>query len=91
MTNISNRESISGARSAKNRWVPAWRLLGLLRALFASGCGRGERTELRLAINPWPGSEFLDLAKEKGFLAQEGLNVRRQHLLGELRKLESIA
>ena len=59
--------------------IPVPRLLGLLLvllAMLASGCGRGERTELRLAINPWPGHEFLFLAREKGFLAAEGLNVR---------------
>ena len=46
-----------------------------LASLF-SGCGRTERPELRIAMNPWPGSEFLYLAREKGFFAEEGLNVR---------------
>lgn len=52
-------------------------LLGAFFALFASRCGRGQPSELRLTLNPWPGSEFLYLAKEKGFLAAEKVNVRR--------------
>jgi NitT/TauT family transport system substrate-binding protein len=47
---------------------------GVLLALLA-GCG-ADRTELRLAISPWAGYEFLFLAKEKGFFADEGLDVR---------------
>lgn len=34
-----------------------------------------ERQKIRIAINPWPGYEFLYLAAEKGFFADEGLDV----------------
>lgn len=51
-------------------------VLGALFAVFVTGCGRGQQTEVRLALNPWPGTEFLYLAKEKGFLTDEKLNVR---------------
>ena len=44
--------------------------------LLAGGCGRGDRLELRLAISPWLGFEFLYLAEEKGFFDEEGVNVR---------------
>ncbi|MEO6752322.1 MAG: ABC transporter substrate-binding protein, partial [Chthoniobacteraceae bacterium] len=50
--------------------------IGALFAMFTAGCGDARQSELRIAINPWPGSEFLYLAKEKGFLAAERLNVR---------------
>lgn len=33
-------------------------------------------TPIRIAINPWPGYEFLYLAEQKGYLADEGLNIR---------------
>ncbi len=31
---------------------------------------------IRIGINPWMGYEFLYLAEQKGFLAEEGLNIR---------------
>lgn len=34
-----------------------------------------EQQKIRIAINPWPGYEFLYLAAEKGFFADEGLNI----------------
>ncbi|MEO8614177.1 MAG: ABC transporter substrate-binding protein [Luteolibacter sp.] len=55
---------------------PARVLAGAILAMFVSGCDRPPQSELRLAINPWPGSEFLYLAQQKGFLAAEKLNVR---------------
>jgi NitT/TauT family transport system substrate-binding protein len=45
-------------------------------------------TPLRLAINPWPGYEFATLAREKGFFADEGVDVRLVELssLGDSRR-----
>lgn len=51
-------------------------MAGVLLAFFVSGCSRADRTELRIAMSPWPGYDFLFLAQEKGFLAEEGVNVR---------------
>ncbi len=34
-----------------------------------------ESPKVRIAINPWPGYEFLYLAAEKGFFKQNGLNI----------------
>lgn len=45
-------------------------------ACLLSGCSKMEQDEkIRLAINPWPGYEFLYLAGQKGFFAEAGLNV----------------
>jgi NitT/TauT family transport system substrate-binding protein len=55
-------------------WVRSFLAAGTLLVLFAGGCGRGDRAELRLAMSPWPGYEFLYLAQEKGFFDKEGLN-----------------
>ena len=35
----------------------------------------GETRPIRIAINPWPGYEFLYLAQQRGFLLDEGLNI----------------
>ncbi len=40
------------------------------------GCSPApEQPKVRLAINPWPGYEFLYLASEKGFFKQYGLDI----------------
>jgi NitT/TauT family transport system substrate-binding protein len=49
---------------------------GILLAFFVCGCKHAERPELRIAINPWLACEYLYLAREKGFFAEEGINVR---------------
>jgi NitT/TauT family transport system substrate-binding protein len=54
----------------------AWGVAGVLLALFVGGCKPADRTELRIATNPWAPCEFLYLAKERGFFAAEGLEVR---------------
>jgi NitT/TauT family transport system substrate-binding protein len=66
MNTHTSRNSFIGVASAT---------IFVLTFLF-SGCRPTERFELRVAINPWPGSEFLYLAKEKGFFAEEGVHVR---------------
>ncbi len=44
--------------------------------LVLSACSKApENPKIRIAINPWPGYEFLYLAAEKGFYAEQGLNV----------------
>ncbi|SFB89727.1 ABC transporter substrate-binding protein [Pseudoalteromonas denitrificans] len=45
-------------------------------AVFLLSCSKITKSpKVKLAINPWPGYEFLYLASEKGFFLQEGLNV----------------
>jgi len=56
--------------------VSAWIFAGAFVAMVASGCDQAPQRELRLAINPWPGYEFLYLAQQKGFFEQEKCNVR---------------
>ncbi len=48
----------------------------LLGASLLAGCGRPPAPPLRVGLNPWPGYEFLFLAQEKGYFAQEGVPVR---------------
>ncbi len=43
--------------------------------LWLSGCSDPNQDLVRIAINPWPGYEFLHLAKTKGFFKEEGLNI----------------
>jgi len=48
----------------------------LLIFLSLSACTKKAPPEkVRLAINPWPGYEYLYLAKQKGFFEKHGLNV----------------
>ncbi|GAA0590338.1 ABC transporter substrate-binding protein [Caenispirillum bisanense] len=46
-----------------------------LTALAVVACRDDDSATLRLAINPWPGYEFLYLARDLGFLEEEGLTV----------------
>jgi len=39
------------------------------------GCSNPNQNLVRIAINPWPGYEFLHLAQAKGFFKQAGLNI----------------
>ena len=57
----------------------------VLSICLLSSCARQNSSEaVRIAINPWPGYEFLYLADQKGFFEAEGLNV-------ELLELASLA
>lgn len=48
-----------------------------LTAGFLSGCKpETNSTPIRIATNPWPGYEFLHLAEKKGFLKEEGANIK---------------
>lgn len=51
-------------------------VLAALLGLLALGCVREQAPPLRIGINAWPGYEFLYLAQEKGFYADEGVEVR---------------
>lgn len=65
-------------------------MLSLSLSLFLSlslslGCSENDaKKKVLIAINPWPGYEFIYLASEKGFFKEEGLNV-------ELVELASLA
>ncbi|MFT4924987.1 MAG: NitT/TauT family transport system substrate-binding protein [Phenylobacterium sp.] len=44
--------------------------------VFLFGCGPAPKPQkVRIAINPWPGYEFLYLAAEKGMFVKQGMNV----------------
>lgn len=56
----------------------ARRCIGITAAAFIlmlSGCMKAPESPITIAINPWPGYEFLYLAEQKGFFAEEGANV----------------
>jgi NitT/TauT family transport system substrate-binding protein len=44
--------------------------------LSLSGCAKKPEKPIIIAINPWPGYEFLYLAEEKGFFEQAGINIQ---------------
>lgn len=54
-------------------WIKA-PLVGLL-CLLLSACSKPSNPTIKLAINPWPGYQYLYLAKEKGLFKQAGLNI----------------
>jgi NitT/TauT family transport system substrate-binding protein len=45
-------------------------------ALCLSACGQKENPPVEIAINPWPGYEFLFIAEQKGFFKEVGLNAK---------------
>jgi len=52
-------------------------LLGIIFiALCLSACGQKTNPPVEIAINPWPGYEFLLLAEQKGFFKEVGLNAK---------------
>lgn len=69
---------MSGAR----RYYIAF--VGLLAAFVLAACSEAPSQPLRVGINPWPGYAPLFLAAEKGFFADEGVEV-------ELVELSSLA
>lgn len=50
-------------------------------ALGLLGCSEQRDNRLTIAINPWPGYELLYLAKERGYFAEEGLDLHLVELL----------
>jgi len=52
------------------------KLLLVIIIIFLCSCSKTDTSpKVKLAINPWPGYEFLYLASEKNFFMEEGLNV----------------
>lgn len=53
------------------------RLLLVSVVLLISGCEKGmDNQKVKIALNPWPGYEFIYLAQEKGFFKEVGLNIQ---------------
>ena len=59
--------------------VRYWLLLAMLSCLGA--CEKQEAPTINIAVNPWPGYEFLYLAEKKGFYQKVGLNVKLLQLV----------
>ena len=55
--------------------VMAQLILILSLPIWLMGCSNPNQNLVRIAINPWPGYEFLHLAQTKGFFTQAGLNI----------------
>ena len=51
-----------------------WLLFVLI--FWIQGCDKPAPSTIKIAINPWPGYEFLYLAEKKGFFEKVGLNVK---------------
>lgn len=51
-------------------------LASVAAAAFLCSCGGADVEPLRIGINPWPGYEYLYLAQEKGFFADEGASIQ---------------
>ncbi|MCA9148616.1 MAG: ABC transporter substrate-binding protein [Planctomycetales bacterium] len=68
-------------------WRIAWILVATVLPLLFASCSR-EVAPLHVALNPWPGYAFLFLAQERGYFADEGLDVRLVELLslGDVRR-----
>lgn len=64
------------------RWLARWIALLVLVTLWS--CDQRDAPPVRIAINPWPGYEFLFLAREKGYFREEGVAV-------DLVELESLS
>jgi NitT/TauT family transport system substrate-binding protein len=66
-------------------------------ALFGAGCGshvasEGTRAPIRLGSYEWPGSYWIDVAWEKGWFREAGLNVQRVDTnLKYVKSLDSVA
>lgn len=56
----------------------------LLSCMLVVSCGKQDQKNVRIAINPWPGYEFLYLADQKGIFEEVGLDI-------ELVELASLA
>ena len=60
--------------STNRKWYGSSIVIGLALLLVIMGC-QDQVSPIRIGINPWPGYEFLYLAKHKDFYAQEGVDV----------------
>ncbi|MGB0986291.1 MAG: ABC transporter substrate-binding protein [Pseudoalteromonas spongiae] len=54
---------------------PIHLILVIFTSLLLSSCSQPHNPKIKLAINPWPGYEFLYLANEKGLFKQAGLDI----------------
>jgi len=72
---------------SKRRFLSAV-IVSLLVGGFLTSCSDIAGKPLRVALNPWPGYAFLFLAQEKGYFADEGVNVELVELssLSDVRK-----
>jgi len=63
-------------------------IVSLLFGGLLASCSDMSGKPLRVALNPWPGYAFLFLAQEKGYFADEGVNVELVELssLSDVRK-----
>lgn len=48
----------------------------ILSTLLITSCNKAPDQPVTIAINPWPGYDFLHLAKKKGFFKQAGANIK---------------
>jgi NitT/TauT family transport system substrate-binding protein len=48
----------------------------LMSSAIVAGCSSTPKEPIRIGLNPWPGYAFLHLAAEKGFFADEKVDVR---------------
>lgn len=67
------------------------RIIGQISILLMGwlcGCDNRSQPTIHIGINPWPGYEFLHLAKTKGYFTDEGVNVRLVELgsAGDVRR-----
>lgn len=60
----------------------------ILILVFCSACTPAPQDPLRIGFNPWPGYEFIYLAKVKGFYEKEGIKIKLVELntLGDVRR-----
>ena len=56
-------------------------LVCLILCLLIQACEKQAAPPIKIAINPWPGYEFLYLAQKKGFFKQVGLNIQLLQLV----------
>jgi NitT/TauT family transport system substrate-binding protein len=57
-------------------------IFGLIGLLPLTGCDSNKTNQsVRIAINPWPGYEYLFLAEQKGFFQEVGANIEMVQLM----------
>ncbi|MCA9189070.1 MAG: ABC transporter substrate-binding protein [Pirellulaceae bacterium] len=90
MQSVSVRDPVVGNERGRSSdsmlFVTLMFVIGALVAVVLSL--RGTTPDLRVGVNPWPGYAFLFVAEEKGYFADEHLQVRLVELssLGDVRR-----
>lgn len=79
--------AVASLRRAVRRGIAAGGLAALVLSTVACDQAAEKPNPLRLAVNPWPGYEFLFLARDLGYFEDEGLAVE----LVERRDLGTVA